>query len=94
VSAIDEKYQSDWDTQWSNVSNGDLKAIHDLDMRALMIGYEFDGILKDELVSPPVFTVILIDSSRSEILFKSDTLQGAVELASDRLALLSGMTDL
>ena len=94
MSAVDGKYQSDWDTKWGNLTNGDLKAMSDLDMRALMIGYEFDGVIKDELVSPPVFTVILVDSSRSEILFKSDTLQGAVELATDRLALLSGLADL
>jgi hypothetical protein len=89
VSNTDNKYDSDWDSQWNNLTNGDLKAMSHLDMQALKFGYEFDGVLKDELLSPPVFTVILFDSSRSEILFKSHTLQAAVKLAIDQMTFLS-----
>ena len=49
----------------------------------------------------PVWTVTdctecgkLIDSAGSELTFQGDSIEGAIELATDRMAILSGLCDL
>lgn len=55
-------------------------------------GYHYDGLIR--VGEPALWTVVLIDTAGSELTFQGDTIEGAVELAVDRMALLSGLADL
>ncbi len=67
-------------------------ALTELETRAAQLGYHYDGLVR--VGEPPLWTVILIDSAGSELTFQADSIEGAVELATDRMALLSGLCDL
>jgi hypothetical protein len=67
-------------------------ALTELETRAAQLGYHYDGLVR--VGEPPLWTVVLIDSTGSELTFQGDTIESAVELATDRMALLSGMIDL
>jgi len=67
-------------------------ALTELETRAAQLGYHYDGLVR--VGEPPLWTVVLIDSAGSELTFQADTIEGAVELAIDRMALLGGMVDL
>jgi hypothetical protein len=67
-------------------------ALTELETRAAQLGYHYDGLVR--VGEPPLWTVVLIDSAGSELTFQGDTIEGAVELETDRMALLSGMVDL
>ena len=71
------------------MSNTDLNV---LETRAAQLGYHYDGLVR--VGEPPLWTVVLIDSAGSELTFQADSIEGAVELATDRMALLSGLCDL
>jgi hypothetical protein len=64
----------------------------DLETRAAQLGYYYDDLVR--VGEPPLWTVVLIDSAGSELTFQADTIENAIELAIDRMALLSGMVDL
>jgi len=64
----------------------------ELETRAAQLGYHYDGLVR--VGEPPLWTVVLIDSAGSELTFQAESIEGAIELATDRMALLSGMTDL
>lgn len=67
-------------------------ALTELETRAAQLGYHYDGLVR--VGEPPLWTVVLIDTAGSELTFQADSIEGAVELATDRMALLSGMVDL
>jgi hypothetical protein len=67
-------------------------ALTELETRAAQLGYHYDGLVR--VGEPPLWTVVLIDSAGSELTFQAESIEGAVELATDRMALLSGMIDL
>jgi hypothetical protein len=67
-------------------------ALTELETRAAQLGYHYDGLVR--VGEPPLWTVVLIDSAGAELTFQGDTIEGAIELATDRMALLSGMIDL
>jgi len=67
-------------------------SLSDLETRAVQLGYYYDDII--QVGEPPVWTVVLVDSGGSELTFQAESIDGAIELAIDRMALLSGMTDL
>ena len=67
-------------------------ALTELETRAAQLGYHYDGLVR--VGEPPLWTVVLIDSAGSELTFQAESIEGAIELATDRMALLSGMTDL
>jgi hypothetical protein len=67
-------------------------ALTELETRAAQLGYHYDGLVR--VGEPPLWTVVLIDLAGSELTFQAESIEGAVELATDRMALLSGMIDL
>jgi hypothetical protein len=67
-------------------------ALTELETRAAQLGYHYDGLVR--VGEPPLWTVVLIDSAGSELTFQAGSIEGAIELATDRMALLSGMVDL
>ena len=67
-------------------------ALTELETRAAQLGYHYDGLVR--VGEPPLWTVVLIDSAGSELTFQADTIEGAIELATDRMAILSGLCDL
>lgn len=71
------------------MSNTDLT---ELETRAAQLGYHYDGLVR--VGEPPLWTVVLIDSAGTELTFQAPTIEGAIEVANDRLALLSGLADL
>jgi hypothetical protein len=71
------------------VSNADLT---DLETRAAQLGYHYDGLIR--VGEPALWTIVLVDGSGQELAFQADTIEGAIEIATDRLALLSGLVDL
>ena len=71
------------------MSNADLT---DLETRAAQLGYHYDGLIR--VGEPALWTIVLIDGSGQELAFQGDTIESAIEIATDRLALLSGLVDL
>lgn len=71
------------------MSNADLS---DLETRAAQLGYHYDGLIR--VGDPALWTIVLVDGSGQELAFQADTIEGAIEIATDRLALLSGLVDL
>ncbi len=71
------------------MSNADLS---DLETRAAQLGYHYDGLIR--VGEPALWTIVLIDGSGEELTFQGETIEGAIEIATDRLALLSGLVDL
>ena len=71
------------------MSNTDLT---ELETRAAQLGYHYDGLVR--VGEPPLWTVVLIDSAGTELTFQAPTIEGAIEVANDRMALLSGLADL
>jgi len=71
------------------MSNADLT---DLETRAAQLGYHYDGLIR--VGDPALWTIVLIDGSGQELAFQGDTIESAIEIATDRLALLSGLVDL
>ena len=67
-------------------------ALTELETRAAQLGYHYDGLIR--VGEPALWTVVLIDTAGSELTFQADSIEGAVELATDRMALLSGLADL
>jgi hypothetical protein len=67
-------------------------ALTELETRAAQLGYHYDGLVR--VGEPPLWTVVLIDSAGSELTFQAGSIEGAIELATDRMALLSGLCDL
>ncbi len=67
-------------------------ALTELETRAAQLGYHYDGLVR--VGEPPLWTVVLIDSAGSELTVQGDTIEGAIELATDRMAILSGLCDL
>lgn len=74
-----------------------MSALTDLETRAAQLGYHYDGIVRVEhpfdQENVVTWTVVLVDSDGSELTFQADTIQGAVELATDRMSLMRGMRD-
>lgn len=64
----------------------------DLETRAAQLGYHYDGLVR--VGDPALWTIVLIDGGGEELTFQADTIEGAIEIATDRLALLSGLVDL
>jgi hypothetical protein len=56
------------------------------------LGYHYDGILR--VGNPETWIITLVDSTGGELSFQGDTIEDAIEVATDRMALLSGMVDL
>ena len=67
-------------------------ALTELETRAAQLGYHYDGLVR--VGEPPLWTVVLIDSAGAELTFQAPTIEGAIEVANDRMALLSGLADL
>ena len=67
-------------------------ALTELETRAAQLGYHYDGLVR--VGEPPLWTVVLTDSAGSELTFQADSIENAIELATDRMALLSGLCDL
>lgn len=64
----------------------------ELETCAAQLGYHYDGLIR--VGEPPLWTVVLIDTAGSELTFQAETIEGAVELATDRMALLTGLGNL
>jgi hypothetical protein len=67
-------------------------ALSELETRAAQLGYHYDGILR--VGNPETWIITLVDSTGGELSFQGDTIEDAIEVATDRMALLSGMVDL
>ena len=70
------------------MSNTDLT---ELETRAAQLGYHYDGLIR--VGDPAIWTIVLIDTAGEELTFQSETIEGAIEIANDRMALLSGLAD-
>lgn len=74
-----------------------MSALTELEMRAVQLGYHYDGIVRVEHPfaegNQVTWTVVLTDGDGSELTFQADTVEGAVELATDRMSLICGMRD-
>jgi hypothetical protein len=68
-----------------------MSALTDLETRAVQLGYHYDGLIR--VGDPALWVVVLTDGDGSELTFQADTVEGAVELATDRMSLLCGMRD-
>jgi hypothetical protein len=68
-----------------------LSALTDLETRAVQLGYHYDGLIR--VGDPALWVVVLTDGDGSELTFQADTVEGAVELATDRMSVLCGMRD-
>jgi len=77
------------------VSSADLNA---LETRAVLMGYHYDGLVRVEHPfaegNQVTWTIVLRDADDTELTFQGETIEGAIELATDRMAFLSGMVDL
>ena len=77
------------------MSSADLNA---LETRAASLGYHYDGLVRVEHPfaegSRVTWTIVLRDADDTELTFQGETIEGAIELATDRMAFLSGMVDL
>lgn len=67
-------------------------ALTELETRAAQLGYHYDGLIR--VGDPAIWTIVLIDTAGSELTFQGETIEQVVELATDRMALLSGLCDL
>lgn len=67
-------------------------ALTELETRAAQLGYHYDGLVR--VGDPAIWTIVLIDTAGSELTFQGETIEQVVELATDRMALLSGLCDL
>ena len=67
-------------------------ALTELETRAAQLGYHYDGLVR--VGEPAIWTIVLIDTAGSELTFQGETIEQVVELATDRMALLSGLCDL
>ena len=74
-----------------------MSALTELEMRAVQLGYHYDGLVRVEHPfaegNQVTWTVVLTDGDGSELTFQADTVEGAVELATDRMSLICGMRD-
>jgi hypothetical protein len=68
-----------------------MSALTDLETRAVQLGYHYDGLIR--VGDPALWVVVLTDGDGSELTFQADTVEGAVELATDRMSLLCGVRD-
>ena len=68
-----------------------MSALTELEMRAVQLGYHYDGIVR--VGDPALWVVVLTDGDGSELTFQADTVEGAVELATDRMSVICGMRD-
>jgi len=70
----------------------------DLETRAASLGYHYDGVVRVEHPfaegNQVTWTLVLLDADGTELTFQGETIESAIELATDRMALLSGMVDL
>ena len=70
----------------------------DLETRAASLGYHYDGLVRVEHPfaegNQVTWTLVLLDADGTELTFQGETIELAIELATDRMALLSGMVDL
>ena len=70
----------------------------DLETRAASLGYHYDGLVRVEHPfaegNQVTWTLVLLDADGTELTFQGETIESAIELATDRMALLSGMVDL
>jgi hypothetical protein len=66
--------------------------LSELETRAAQLGYHYDGLIR--VGEPAVWTIVLIDTAGEELTFQAETIEGAIEIANDRMALLSGLADL
>ena len=78
------------------MSNTDLNA---LETRAAQLGYHYDGLVRVEhpfadQENQVTWTIVLTDTQGTELTFQAHTIEGAIEVANDRMALLSGLADL
>ena len=71
------------------MSNTDLT---ELETRAAQLGYHYDGLIR--VGDQAIWTIVLTDSAGTELTFQAETIEGAIEVANDRMALLSGLADL
>lgn len=74
-------------------------ALVELETRAAQLGYRYDGLVRVEHPfaeegNQVTWTLVLLDTDGTELTFQGETIEGAIELATDRMALLSGMVDL
>lgn len=73
-------------------------ALTELETRAAQLGYHYDGLVRVEHPfadgNQVTWTIVLLDSTGTELTFQAETIEGAIEVANDRLALLSGLADL
>ena len=74
-----------------------MSALTDLETRAAQLGYHYDGIVRVDhpldQANPVTWTVVLVDGDGSVLTFQAGTVEGAVELATDRMSLICGMRD-
>jgi hypothetical protein len=63
----------------------------ELETQAAQLGYRYDGLIRVGV--PALWTVVLVDTVGEELTFQAETIEDAVELATDRMALLSGLCD-
>ena len=75
-----------------------MSALTELETRAVQLGYHYDGIVRVEhpfadQENQVTWTVVLTDGDGSELTFQADTVEGAVELATDRMSVICGMRD-
>ena len=68
-----------------------MSALTELEMRAVQLGYHYDGLIR--VGDPAIWTIVLIDTVGEELTFQAETIEGAIEIANDRMALLSGLAD-
>jgi hypothetical protein len=74
-------------------------ALTELETRAAQLGYHYDGLVRVEHPfaegeNQVIWTIVLIDTVGDELTFQAPTIEGAIEVANDRMALLSGLCDL
>ena len=69
-----------------------------LETRAASLGYYYDGLVRVEHPfakgNQVTWTIVLRDADETELTFQGETIEAAIELATDRMAFLSGMVDL
>ena len=65
--------------------------LSELETRAAQLGYHYDGLIR--VGDPAIWTIVLIDTVGEELTFQAETIEGAIEIANDRMALLSGLAD-
>jgi hypothetical protein len=74
-------------------------ALTELETRAAQLGYHYDGLVRvehpfAEEANRVTWTIVLVDTTGTELTFQAPTIEGAIEVANDRMALLSGLADL